>query len=178
MKNVLILAAMALLFACNPGEQGTSKTEATDAEVQPVVQGVGFNTMLPELKWQLGSEAAVQIVKDLDKAWAARDYEAMRTFFSDTAECTFDDGKIAKSGDEFVEVVKAEMEGAEVSWTFDYAFSVDLDPTRGGEHVQAGFTGTGSEGGVESKKYYHEWYYIIDGKIVMWRQYAIDNVKE
>jgi hypothetical protein len=58
--------------------------------------------------------------------------------------------------------------------TFDYACSVDPDPTRGGEHVQAGFTGTAVKDGVETKKYYHESYYIIEGKIVMWRQYTID----
>ena len=56
------------------------------------------------------------------------------------------------------------------SWTFDYAYSVDLDPSRGGEHVQAGFTGTIVKDGVESKKSYHESYYIIEGKIVFWTQ--------
>ncbi len=27
-----------------------------------------------------------------------------------------------------------------LSWSYDYAFSVDLDPSTGGEHVQAGFS--------------------------------------
>ena len=72
---------------------------------------------------------------------------------------------------------KESLEGSETSWTFDYVYSVDLDPTRGGEHVQAGFTVTSVEDGVTEKKSYHEWYYIIEGKIVMWRQYSLD-IKE
>lgn len=31
---------------------------------------------------------------------------------------------------------------------------------------------------VAAKKYYHEWYYVVEGKIVMLRQYTIDIVKE
>lgn len=161
MKNVLMFAAIALLVSCNSPE-----TESTVED-----RSIGFNTELPELKWHLGTEDAVQIVKDLDKIWAASNYEAMKPFFSDTAVCYFEDGRIAKSGDEFVEILTADEDDS--SWTFDYAFSVDLDPTRGGEHVQAGFTGTEIKEGVTTKKRYHESYYIVDGKIVMWSQYSM-----
>ena len=166
MKQLLLFAAIALLVSCNP------KMNETTSDHQE--RSIGFNTMLPELKWHLGTDEAIQIVKDLDKAWAAQDYDAMRTFFADTAVCYFPDGKIAESADEFIEILKAEDDGSDVSWTFDYAFSVDLDPTRGGEHVQAGFTGTSVKDDVETKKYYHESYYVVDGKIVGWRQYTID----
>ena len=163
MKNVLMFAAIALLVSCNSPETAST----------PEDRSIGFNTELPELKWHLGTEDAVQLVKDLDKLWAAENYEAMRPFLSDTAVCYFEDGRIANSGDEFIELLSADDDDSDVSWTFDYAFSVDLDPTRGGEHVQAGFTGTEIKEGVTTKKRYHESYYIVDGKIVMWSQYSM-----
>ena len=167
MKNLVIGVSVLLLVSC-----GTKETETAPEE-----RSIGFNTVLPEKKWHLGTDTAIQVVKDLDKAWVARDYEAMRTYFADTAKCYFPDGKIANSADEFVKMVEANMEGLDISWTFDYAFSVDLDPSTGGEHVQAGFTGTLVSGEMEEKTHYHEWYYVIDGKIVMWRQFTL-NVKE
>lgn len=175
MKNLLFLAVLALLVSCNTTQTETSGTESSEMETAPDERAIGFNTMLPDLKFHLGTEEAVQVVKDLDEKWAAFDYEGMKSFFVDTAEFYFPDGRIAKSPDEFVEMLKEENEDEEdISWTFDYAFSVDLDPTRGGEHVQAGFTGTSTKDGKEEKKYYHESYYVIDGKIVSWRQYTID----
>lgn len=168
MKYVSFLALLVVVAACNT----TVKESAGDAAHEE--RAIGFNTMLPELKWHLGTEEAITLVTELDTAWAAKDYAAMRTFFADTAKCYFPDGKVANSADEFIEIIKAEIEDADVSWTFDYAFSVDLDPTQGGEHVQAGFTGTTVIDGTEKKDRVHESYYIIDGKIVMWSQFKME----
>ena len=172
MRNLFYVAALALLVSCTP--------KGSDNTASPEERAIGFNTMLPDLKFHLGTEEAIQVVKDLDKAWTAGDWEAMKTFFADTATCYFPDGTVANGPDEFVDIVKKQFEGADISWTFDYAYSVDLDPTRGGEHVQAGFTGTGVKDGVTSKSHYHEWYYVVDGKIVMWRQFEskINNEEE
>jgi hypothetical protein len=101
----------------------------------------------------------------------------MKSFFADTAMVYFPDGRIAKSPDEFVDFLKADDEGSEDTWTFDYAFSVDLDPATGGEHVQAGFTGTSVKDGVTEMNRYHEWYYVVEGKIVTFRQFKQD-IKE
>ena len=103
----------------------------------------------------------------------ARDYVTLDTFFVDTACFAFGDGRSASTPAEFIEILKADDEESEDSWTFNYAYSVDLNPSDGGEHVQAGFTGTSIEDGKETKTSYHEWYYIIDGKVVMWRQYTM-----
>ncbi|MFC2115870.1 hypothetical protein ACFLTU_05305 [Bacteroidota bacterium] len=165
MKNLVFIVSILLLVSCSSKETETSTT--------PVERSIGFATALPDNKFHLGTEEAIQVVKDLDKVWAQRDYEGMKTFFVDTAKFFFPDGRIAKSPDEFIENLKADDEGTEDSWTFDYAFSVDLDPTMGGEHVQAGFTGTSVKDGVETKKRYHESYYIIDGKIVWCNQYTM-----
>lgn len=170
MKKLLVLAVIAAMVSCNSAEPETKIVE--------VDRAIGFNTMLPELQWHLGTEDAITIVKELDKVWAAQDYDGMGKFFADTAEFFFEDGRKASSPDEFVAILKDESDGADISWTFDYAFSVDLDPTQGGEHVQAGFTGTGSTDEGENKKHYHESYYVVDGKIVMWRQFSMDIAEE
>jgi hypothetical protein len=173
MRNVLLFAATLLLVSCGSTETNTDNSASVSDP------SIGFNTMLPELKFHLGTEEAIKIVKELDAAWVARDYEKMKGFFADTAEFYFDDGKIANSPQEFIDKFKAEVEMTdEISWTFDYAFSVDLDPSKGGEHVQAGFTGTTIAEGVESKKRFHESYYVVEGKIVMFTQYSLDVLDE
>jgi hypothetical protein len=172
MKNLLMIAATLLLFSCNSGV-----TETKDDESIPEDRAIGFNTTLPEMKFHLGTERAIQVVKEFDKKWAARDYEAVKGFFADTALCYFPDGTVTHSPEEFVAYISRDDDVADVSWTFDYAFSVDLDPTSGGEHVQAGFTGTSVKDGVETKKVYHESYYIVDGKIVNWTQFDRNILK-
>lgn len=166
MKKLFVLAVIAAMVSCNSAEPGTNTVE--------VERAIGFNTMLPELQWHLGTEDAITLVKEFDKVWAAENYDEMGKFFADTAVFFFEDGKKAESPEEFIAILKEESEDDDVSWTFDYVYSVDLDPTRGGEHVQAGFTGTGSPKEGENKKQYHESYYVVDGKIVMWRQYSMD----
>lgn len=168
MKNYLLLVSLALIISCN--------TQKEEVET-PEERSIGFNTMLPELKWHLGTEDAVEIVSKIDGIWAKKDYEALRPYLADTAKFYFADGRMAKSSTEFIELLtKGNEESPDHSWTFDYAFSVDLDPTQGGEHVQAGFTGTEVVDSVKVKTIYHESYYIIDGKVITWNQYDM-NVK-
>ena len=160
MKYLSMLAAILLLFSCAPKEE-------TPAEER----SIGFLTSIPDTKWHLGTEAAIDIVKAVDKLWAAKDYDGIRPYLSDTSKFYFEDGRVADSPEAFINELKKET-GWEFSWTFDYAYSVDLDPTQGGEHVQAGFTGTGTKDSVTLKRNYHESYYIIQGKIVWWNQYS------
>ena len=179
MKQFLFFIAIAVLSACTTGGGETAQSEESATKSVAKDRAIGFNTELPDLKWHLGTEKAIQVVKDFDKAWAAEDYDAMRSFFADTAEMVFPDGKVAKSGDEAIQMIKEEDDAeAEVSWTMDYAFSVDLDPTRGGEHVQAGYTVTTKSGDKEMTKRYHEWTYVVDGKIVQYYQFTIDGPGE
>lgn len=170
MKKIFLIAFVVALVSCNSQEPETVEVE--------VDRAIGFNTMLPELSWHLGTEDAVSIVKSLDKVWASGNYDEMATYLADTAVFYFEDGRVAKSADAFIEILKQESEDGDDSWTFDYAFSVDLDPERGGEHVQAGFTGTGDPDEGENQKHYHESYYIVDGKIVMWRQFSQDIIED
>ena len=148
-------------------------------QTAPKERSIGFSTFLPknpDAKWFLGTDPAIQVVRDLDKAWTARDYAAMRSFLADTAKFYFPDGSVSNSADEFITKIKTELGGTQVSWTSDYAFSVDMDPTTGGEHVQAGFTTTTAKDSVETKQALHEWYYIVGGKVITWTQFAA-NIK-
>jgi hypothetical protein len=61
-----------------------------------------------------------------------------------------------------------------VNWKFNGAFSVDLDPTRGGEHVHANFSVSTQTDSTTVKRDLIERYYIIDGKVVTWHQFSID----
>ena len=71
-------------------------------------------------------------------------------------------------------------DSSNVSWSYDYAFSVDLNPETGGEHVQAGFSITypATEDSEERVDYQHESYYVVDGKIITLNQYSIRNAQQ
>jgi hypothetical protein len=170
MKNLFLFLFLVVIMSCN------TATEEIEA---PVERSIGFNTFLPELKWHLGTEDAIQTVKKIDEFWSKEDYDKMRLYLADTAKFYFADGRYADSPEGFIEFLKkSDEESPDSSWTFDYAYSVDLNPEGGGEHVQAGFTGTEIKDSVKVYTRYHESYYIIEGKVVTWNQFDMDVKKE
>ena len=174
MKKLLFVLIGLYLVSCGKPEVTEVDTEVIAV---PEERAIGFNTNLPELKWHLGTEEAIQIVKDIDKVWADRDYASMKTYLADTARFYFGDGRTAESADAFIEILQGD-ENPDHYWTFDGAYSVDLDPTRGGEHVQAGFTGYEVADGDTTTTYYRESYYIVQGKLVMWNQFTQKKLAE
>ncbi|MDP6921964.1 MAG: nuclear transport factor 2 family protein [Lutibacter sp.] len=136
-------------------------------------RSIGFLTAFQDDAWYLGTDEAIQVVSDLDKAWAKRDYEAMRTFLADTATFYFPNGTIVRSADAFIQSIQEGNQNVESSWTYDFAYSVDFRPGEGGEHIQAGFTGTQVKDSVTTRKKYRESYYVVEGKIVEWQQYEM-----
>ena len=165
MKNsiLLILTITLLLSSCD-----TNTPERT----------IGFVTGdNAELQWHLGTQQAIDVVTTVDALWKNQDYEGMREFFADSVKVLRPNGTYTNSFDSFVESLS---DGSNVSWSYDYAFSVDLDPEVGGEHVQAGFSVTypGTDDSDERIDYQHESYYIVDGKIITLNQYYIRNVQQ
>ena len=165
MKNILrLLVASLLLSACT-----TQNTEAAKERM------IGFhpNPDITELQWHLGTQGAIDRVIALDKEWSSRNFEGMREYFVDTVQVTDPSGKTTNNFEEF----KAGLEADDpsVSWDFQYAYSVDIDPSQGGEHVQAGFkiTVPGEEDDF-TEYYIHESYFIKDGKVVSLSQYKQD----
>ena len=67
-----------------------------------------------------------------------------------------------------------EDDNENVSWVTTDAYSVDFNPAIGGEHVQAGFlVSVVSDEGDTSRTHYRESYYVVEGKIVHWRQWEM-----
>ena len=96
----------------------------------------------------------------------------MREFISDTAKFYWPNGVIHNSADEFINAVSS-SEVPENAWTLNGAFSIDIDPTIGGEHVHASISGNIADS-LGVKRDYHEKYYVIDGKVVTWHQWRMN----
>ena len=120
----------------------------------------------------LGSDASVEVVKNIDNAWRARDYETLKSLVADDAKLFHDDGRVSTGGDEFVAAIESDYnetiaEGNEWDWVMNFAFAVKVSESENeewnddGEWVSARFT-------TASDEIYEEWYYIVDGKLSWW----------
>ena len=161
MKNLILITIFTLSVFLNGCETNMSD------------RAIGFvSGENSDSKWHLGTQEAVDVVNIVDGLWASQDYEGMREYFADTVKVWTPKGEYTNTFDSFIESLTT---GENVSWSYDYAFSVDLDPSIGGEHVQAGFSVDYPET-EDSEAYidlHHESYYVVDGKIITLRQYAI-----
>jgi hypothetical protein len=136
-------------------------------------RSIGFVTgENSDTKWHLGTQDAIDIVSTVDALWANQEYEAMRPYFADSVEVIRPNGLSTDTFDAFIESISS---GETVTWSYNYAFSVDLDPSIGGEHVQAGFSVDypATDDREEYTTLHHESYYLVNGKIINLRQYSI-----
>tara|TARA_B100000674_G_scaffold101584_1_gene73920 strand:- start:247 stop:726 length:480 start_codon:yes stop_codon:yes gene_type:complete len=129
----------------------------------------GFVTSIENSSWQMGSQASVDLVTNLDEYWGV-DFDQMRTFFADSVYGRFAEGESFENVDEFLEIVKDQMQSSpgEQNWNLDWAFCIDLDPSSGGDWVNAAFTVAAS--GDKPKRHINEWYFVKDGKIHRFNQ--------
>jgi len=129
----------------------------------------GFVTSIEDSSWQMGSQASVDLVTNLDEYWGV-DYDQMRTFFADSVYGRFAEGESFENVDEFLEIVKDQMQSSpgEQNWKLDWAFCIDLDPASGGDWVNAAFTVAAS--GDKPKRHINEWYFVKGGKIHRFNQ--------
>lgn len=163
MKKLILLFSMSLIF-----------NSCINSTNDCVVKSNGF-TKNQGQTIMMGSQSTVDIFKEIDKAWADRDYEALKTFISNNAELEFEDGQIAKNGEEFTAILESKYqeslsdENKEWAWVNTYAFAIKPSKPEGsnfdnnrGEWVTAGFEG--------SDGFYMEWYQIENGKLLKWSQ--------
>ena len=129
-----------------------------------------------DLEFYIGSESSIELFKTFDSAWKNLDYKLMKTMIADSISFEFHDGKMANNTDEFIEIIKKDvskalLDGNSYTWTTDYAFSVDLTPSKKGEWVNAGFTSI-LDNPIDSidKKVYNDWYFFNEGKLELWYQ--------
>ena len=161
MKNSILIVLFALSVFLNGCESNMPERSIG------FVAGENSDT-----KWHLGTQQAIDVVNIVDELWANQNYDSMRQYFADSVEVWSPKGEYTNTFDSFIESLTT---GENVSWSYNYAFSVDLDPSIGGEHVQAGFSVDYPET-EDSEAYtnlHHESYYVVDGKIITLRQYAI-----
>ena len=79
MKNLFyLLAITTLFFSCENQDRSVGFTNWTDDGTQ--------------YKYHLGTEASVNIVKSFDKVVGEKNYEELRSIFSDTAVITYQNG--------------------------------------------------------------------------------------
>ena len=88
-----------------------------------------------------------------------------------------------KTVEEFIELNLVrdsilDANNATLTWEPQYALSVDIDPTRGGEHVNMMYLGTYIEGEEESQFNANLWFFVQDGKIITVNQYNQAIVNE
>ena len=131
----------------------------------------------------MGEDSSVEVFKQIDKAWAEFDYEALKTFVAEGAEMRFADGRVGVGPDEFIEIIKAwvleiENEGNENTWNTDYAFSLAVTSIDG-DWVNAQFTQTHTNPDSELEaEVFYEFYHIVDGKIQEWSQFKRDVLRK
>ena len=124
----------------------------------------GFVRTMEGYSYHISGQSSVDLVMELDKAWAAQDYEKMRTFFADTASFSFAEGEKFNSLDGFIGHVKKQMEAGN-TWTAEYAFAVDVAPGEGGDWVNAAFrVGLPESDPKKKEEVFYEWYYVKNGK--------------
>ena len=122
----------------------------------------------------LGSEVTVDIFKSIDKAWAERDYETLKSYIAEDAYMRFDDGTQVKGPKGFIKKIEKQYKEIEKTygwgWETISAFSVKAVGAKDssvrnqlGEWINAQFRG--KDGSITM-----EWYQIHEGKIIYWYQ--------
>ena len=168
-KYLLPLSIISLfIVSCNSPERSVGMTNWTDDGT--------------EFKFHLGTEQSIDIVKKWDELQNNGDWEGALELFADTATVTYQNGqKVAAS--EMTEMARKrdsnyKANNVDYSWTLQGAFSVDLDPTRGGEHVHADYVMNYDDGENKAGVNTVLRFYIIDGKIVTVNQFNQSIIME
>ena len=169
MKKYFLIVITFFMFSCSDTDH------VCEIQSNGFIDGMDGQVMM-------GSQSAVEVFKEMDKAWAALDYDKLKTFVADGAVMKFADGEVANGPDEFVEQIKREVveieeKGNDFNWNTDYAFSLAVT-TGEGDWVNAQFTSTHTNPDSELEaEVFYEFYHIIDGKVQEWNQFKRTELK-
>ena len=135
-------------------------------------QGNGFINET-EQTIHLGNQSSVDIFKQIDEAWAQRDYEKLKTMIHSEGKFTTADGEVFETSSDFINWIEdlirkryqmiKPLAGQQSLLAVKVSKSDNQD-NDDGDYVNARFT-SDSDGTV-----YDEWYYIVDGKLKSWEQ--------
>ena len=160
-KYYLTIIIAALFYSCATEQKSIGMTTWSDDG--------------KEYKFFLGTQKAVDLVMKYDEFSDSREYQKAFELFADTASITYYDGnKVTPT--ELFDFFKRrdsvyDANGATLNWNLVNVFSVDIDPTRGGEHVTADYVVNFDDGENQSSFNSILRYYILDGKIVWVNQF-------
>ena len=99
MKNVLLTIFLIFITACESPQKSNGFARGYDGP------------------WKIGTQAGVDVVTELDKAWSNKDFEKMKMFFDDSATFLFAEGDRFNSVDGFIDHVKKQLGDEEANWT-------------------------------------------------------------
>ena len=97
MKNIIYLFSLCLVL--------------TSCGQECEVESNGFAPMEGQTV-MMGSQASVDVVIAMDKVWAERDYDALKSFIADGASLQFYNGTTASNGEEFVAIIEKQYQRA------------------------------------------------------------------
>ena len=108
-------------------------------------------------------------------SYKKKDYQELYRYFADTAVLTYQNG----AQNNLKQFIDLNLErdsilsanGETLKWEPQNAFSVDLNPEIGGEHVNMLYLATYETAESKSQFYADLWFYVVDGKIVTIRQF-------
>ncbi|MGC6422001.1 MAG: hypothetical protein ACON47_04710 [Flavobacteriaceae bacterium] len=172
MKKIIAVFAL-LAFAIN----------CQNPDTKP--RAVGFTNWTNDgtaYQFHLGTEASLSVLKSFDQASQNKDYPAIREIFSDSAKITYHNGQTANREDFISMNIRRDSmlaaDGATLDWKLQTAYSVDLDPSKGGEIVDALYLASYTAKDEAYQFYASLKMYIRDGKIITVNQYNQSVVSE
>ena len=167
-KITLIALSTLLMTNCDKSERSIGMTTWSDDGT--------------EYKYHLGTEDALSVVKNYDEFFNTSQWNKAIEIFADTATITYYNGQKV-TPKELIEMSKVRdsnfiANDIDYKWNLQSLFSVDLDPTTGGEHVSADYSVTYDDGEEQMEFNSILRFYVIDGKIIGVNQYNQSVIAE
>ena len=169
LKQILTIFTVALfIFSCNTPERSVGMTTWTDDGT--------------EFKFYLGTDKAIDVVKQYDDLLISKEWDKALEIFADTAKVIYYNGQTV-SPKELIEMSRVRdsnfvANDIDYNWNLVGLFSVDLDPSRGGEHISADYNVTYDDGEEQMEFNSILRFYVIDNKIVTINQFNQSVITE
>ena len=161
-KQILTIITVALfIFSCNTPERSVGMTTWTDDG--------------SEFKFYLGTDKAIDVVKKYDDLLISKEWDKALEIFADTAKVIYYNGQTV-TPKELIEMSRVRdsnfvANDIDYKWNLVGLFSVDLDPSIGGEHISADYNVTYDDGEEQMEFNSILRFYVIDNKIVSLNQF-------
>ena len=167
-KIIFTISFIILIMSCTPTERSIGMTTWSDNDT--------------EFKFHLGTENAVNVVKKYDEYFNNSDWDKAIEIFADTAKITYFNGQKV-SPKELIEMSRLrdssfKANNVDYKWNLQNLYSVDIDPTRGGEHVTADYNVTYDDRNEKMQFNSILRFYVIEDKIIWVNQFNQSVVQE